>query len=251
MKTINQFGLVFLTFILVPFILFADQELGRIARYEGVVFMSCKTCVKKTKLTAENRTLYSEDIILTMENSQAFIEMNGGSRIIVKANSQLSINDSASYQSMGGRIFFNIKKLRKRLRKFLRVKVPTALIGVKGTQFAISINEQSTQVFLKSGRVWIEPQFAQFIKRLKDKESQYERDVAKREQAYKEFQERKKKAYYEVISVYEMNPGDSISITSLKDAKIEGDQKTKGNILLEDIAFTEEVRSQFDLFKKW
>ena len=81
-------------------------------------------------------------VVRTGANGQVELMFNDGSRINLDANSSLELEsagaESSSYRLMMGRIKAYMKRLGE--RRF-RVRTPTAVVAVRGTEFVLESNE--------------------------------------------------------------------------------------------------------------
>ena len=104
--------------------------------------------------------LYEGNEILTLANSKTSIEYRDGSRVRLFQNSAMVLNKSEE-QSTSKRTFkfqLTLKSgsLRGRFLKGLqrtKIRTPTALIGIKGTSFRITENNNKATVALTEGQL--------------------------------------------------------------------------------------------------
>ena len=114
---------------------------------KGKVYIKSKSGKKEKRLKINQKIPYNS-IIRTTRNSSAILFLRGGTLIEIKGKSKLILNKSFINKEIipvsviKGRVRFKIKKLLKN-QKF-NVYTPTAVAGVRGTDFDIQIADDGS-----------------------------------------------------------------------------------------------------------
>lgn len=109
------------------------------------------------KVSGFGALLEDADVVATGPGGKALIKMSNGDRVVIAQNSRLEVK--AGKQLSGMAFIFRIVsgKIRAQItqtrRSNVRVATPNAVIGVKGTDFVVSYNDESTQVATMEGLV--------------------------------------------------------------------------------------------------
>ncbi len=104
----------------------------------------------------EGLDLYEADTVVCLEESQAVLEMADGSRLSLAAATRLKLtrsvfsarekDRSAFFHQIIGKTRFVITKMADFKRSEVRVMTPTAIVGVRGSDFVIMATEAATRV---------------------------------------------------------------------------------------------------------
>ena len=97
--------------------------------------------------------LCENDKVITLEDSRAKIVSKKGDVFVMDANSVITLNQIDLVNADDGRTLFTIAK-RPQTESFV-VKTKFSTIGVKGTQFLVSQDDNVNQLSLKQGLVEI------------------------------------------------------------------------------------------------
>ena len=100
--------------------------------------------------------LFQADTVVCLEKGRAMVEMADGSRLTLASRTRLKVNrslydeaakDRSSFFSMAtGKARFWITKLISFKRTEVRVITPTAVVGVRGSDFVVAATQTATQV---------------------------------------------------------------------------------------------------------
>jgi hypothetical protein len=100
--------------------------------------------------------LYKSDTLFCLENSRASFKLNDGSILSLGSNTQMLISESiydashgkrASFLKMkAGKARFGITKLSNYNQSDFKVRTPTAIVGVRGSDFIIRAKKLLTEV---------------------------------------------------------------------------------------------------------
>lgn len=105
----------------------------------------------------KDMALYKNDTVITLKGGKIFLVMNDESTMTLASNTRLTINESlydpdktksrTSFLSMTmGRARFLVRELTGYKRSEFKVKTQTAIVGVRGSDFIVEAEEESTRV---------------------------------------------------------------------------------------------------------
>lgn len=139
-----------------------NLRVARIQSFSGVVKIS-KAGGEKTFTPVEGMSLVEGDGIITEKNSWIMLYIDDDKELKIDSNSIVNLSQLSGHISTKddktqinlwvGKVWSNIKK-KLRVRSKYEIKVPTTVMGVKGTKFAVESNaENEIQVPVLSGKV--------------------------------------------------------------------------------------------------
>ncbi len=146
--------LVFMT-IIWPGLTQADtKKVGEIVKAKGRVSIVRANTFKGIFWKKDPR-LFIRDIVRTKRKSMAWIDFIDGSKVVLEERSRLIIEKyipggEVRVKNPSGKVVY---KVSKRVRGKFMVETPTALIGVKGTEFATITTPIMAVVMVKTGMV--------------------------------------------------------------------------------------------------
>lgn len=104
----------------------------------------------------KGRDLFQKDTVVCRDKGRALLQMADGSRLTLASRTSLKLNssvysekkkDRSSFFAMArGKARFWITKLVNFTRTEVRVKTPTAVVGVRGSDFVVAATETTTEV---------------------------------------------------------------------------------------------------------
>lgn len=160
--------LIGLFFILpVPVVMAAASVLGQVEEVTGL--MKIQRAKQKTWLTAQRDTdVFFGDVITTGDESRGLIKLVDDSIIRVHANSKIVLNTMISPVEKKHSVLLFFGKLWNRIskkalrKKVFEVQTPTAVCGVRGTDFETASYEDGTMlVRVNSGEVEVDNEVVQ------------------------------------------------------------------------------------------
>jgi len=131
------------------------KPVGKVRFVQGKVYIVHD---KKNEgyLTSSNIPLYTKDTIFVMEMSRINLVFNDGSILTLGSNTRLTLSkidyipskkQRVSYLNMGiGKGRFRVQEYKKYKNSSFRVKTPTAIVGVRGSDFIIRATLTKTSV---------------------------------------------------------------------------------------------------------
>jgi hypothetical protein len=100
--------------------------------------------------------VYKMDTLISLERSRSLVEMNDRSRLTLASHTRITVNRSvyrkarrerSSFFSMAlGKARFWVTKMVESRRSEFRVKTPTAVVGVRGSDFVVAASLETTEV---------------------------------------------------------------------------------------------------------
>ncbi len=154
-------SVIFMSFLLVDSS--NGKEVGIITKAKGRVQIIKENSFKGVNYKFFKGIVELKDIVRTKRRSYAIINFIDKSKVFLDENSRLIVEDyipskTRLYVSTGKVIY----KIYKRVKGTFEVKTPTALIGVKGTEFLTFVKHGITIVIVKKGVVEVfNPEFPQ------------------------------------------------------------------------------------------
>lgn len=144
-KTLLFFTITLITLASLPIQQsFAASGVGRVAHSYGPTWIERGTQLDKLE---KGQIVFRNDAIITGSRGRVKIIMRDGSKVYVGAKSRISLRQytmkkdklfSATIHMLWGKARFFVNKLTTKNASF-RVNTPTAVLGVRGTQFIVSV----------------------------------------------------------------------------------------------------------------
>ena len=164
------------------------EAFAALERTQGQVRVSEEGAPFPQRISTFPYSLCPGDKVQTVSESQAHISHPGGD-LVLAANSLLAVNSIEEVELETGAALFEIAK--REGGRFV-AKTPLVVIGVKGTRFLASSNEERNDVALFNGGVEVERQDGQEMAyyRAKDiSEMNFEEYRRHQNQAFRDFQD--------------------------------------------------------------
>jgi len=191
-------------FILLPWsALMAEQSgfRGKVLKFSGdVEVINAKGETRTVKETDE--PLNEMDTIVTKKDARIVVQFDDGALSVLDEKSRLRVEKTSWFSYLGGKVYFTFKKVFGEPR---RVRTRAATIGVRGTTFIISENDEQNgeSIALKEGLLQIEstgPAFEIHKKRILDEFEQYKQQHQQAKQAMQdEFEQYKQQTMREFV----------------------------------------------------
>jgi len=205
----------------------AREPAGKIVHCQGTVMIFHDGSVPGQR-AVNGADLFIGDQAKSLTDSQAKVELVDGNRILLAEKSTLTIEGFDSYGVEGGRVLFDIQK-RGDLQG-LRVKTATALIGVKGTRFAVDSANDAVAIHLERGRLQVDAVGELFRRHKQNLKDEYEETLDQMKQAYEknvdqlktQFEEGSKQLAegdFESFQSFDMEAGQSFIVAADHEVK--------------------------------
>lgn len=223
---IKKYILVFVTGFLVLLqasIVTAEQTgfRGKVLKFSGdVEVTNAKGEMRVVK--AADEALNENDTIVTKEGARIVVQFDDGALSVLDEKSRLRVEKTNWFSYLGGKVYFTFKKVFGESR---RVKTRAATIGVRGTTFIISENDEKNgeSVALKDGLLQVESTGPAFEIHKQKEMSEFEQFKLEQQRAKQatqdEFEEYKKQAMKEFVEyrrMFTMQPNRVINLSGYR-----------------------------------
>jgi len=174
--------------------------------------------------------LFEGDRIVTGKESLAFLEYNDGSKVLLKAETELLMENEKLVSIARGRALFHM--LKQAIRRF-NVKIKTVTIGVRGTTFLTEATQDSSALYLKEGRLNVHSEEGEFKRFKKSELDEFESYKEKENDAFEEYKRKLEEEFIEYVKEFDMEGGTAISIRSneVRDITMPPDVESDFNLL--------------------
>ena len=143
--------------IIIMFFLFLFSiqatTLGTVKKIEGKAKLQGQDSMRKKSLEV-GKELVAGDTVLTYRQSKVVLELNDKTKIVIDAFAKLTLLSADKFDQDGGKVYYKVTK--RKGAKGLNVKTPFAIIGVKGTEFVITDDNNSKALSLNEGLVGVD-----------------------------------------------------------------------------------------------
>lgn len=133
----------------------AQAPVGKIASVKGEAFIAHP--LKAKEAVKVGGDVLAQDKISTGADGEVVVDMNGEAQITIGPGSYFKIQDktakNTSLEMFSGKVQCKVDKLGQ--DSSFTVKTPSAVAGVRGTQFeTVMDNKMNTMVAVSEGKVW-------------------------------------------------------------------------------------------------
>ncbi|MDH5611027.1 MAG: FecR family protein [Gammaproteobacteria bacterium] len=152
----QKIGLIMPVFILVFLIqsglCHAEEARGTILKTSGVVKI-INAQGETREATGANVVIHEMDTVSTSEGGQAVVRFNDGALSVLDEKSSLQVEKKNWLSHLGGKIYFTFRKVFGDNRQ---VKAKFSTIGIRGTTFIVTDNQDAQSVSLQEGQLVLE-----------------------------------------------------------------------------------------------
>ena len=131
---------------------YAGEARGHILKTSGTVKI-INAQGEAREVTGSEVVVHEMDIVSTGEGSQAVVRFNDGALLVLNEKSRLQVEKKNWLSHLGGKIYFTFRKVFGGERK-VRAKFST--IGIRGTTFIVTDDEDAQSVALQEGKLELE-----------------------------------------------------------------------------------------------
>ncbi len=186
-----------------------EQKLvGFIEKFQGVVKVKRVNSFRSTLVKGNNTKLFVGDIVRTKRHSWSLIRFLNGHKLLLEEKSILYIEKASALDLKNGRVYVRIRKGVKGLK----LKAGIALIGVKGTKFAVNVSKNGMLIYVKEGKIEITSLKGMFKRYVKKQKEEFEAYMKKELEEFKKYKKRIEKEFYEYIKSFELKEGNGVII---------------------------------------
>ena len=207
------------------------EEVARADKISGVVHKYEEDIKNKAVLLKSGDPLFEGDLISTGQDASAFIAYKDGSHLLLKAGTELHIEQEKAVSLSKGRALFRM--LKQSIKRF-QVKVRNVTIGIRGTTFLAEADKDDMAIYLKEGRLNILSEEGQFERYQKREIDEFESYKEKESREFEEYKEKLEEEFIDYVKEFDMESGSAISI--------QGDK-------VRDIVISPDVEQDFELFE--
>lgn len=219
-----------------PCISRAQETIGRFTYIEGIVkvYRNNSTPGVDTPgvelLVKKGDPVYRNDIVVTEEDSKAKIRFKDDSVIRLAQNSRMKIdkyNDDKRLMSLPrGKVRFVVSSLKRFDKRRGRpisfeVKTPTAVVGVRGTDFIVLQEKDGMGTFVKEGNVnvaAIEGEFIRYVQKEMDEYEKFQRELKKE---FEDYRKEMEKGFKEFVKEFDLSEMSAVMIVGNEIKKLD------------------------------
>jgi hypothetical protein len=140
-------------FILQSGLCHAEEARGTILKTSGVVKIT-NAQGEARDVTGADIVVHEMDTVSTSADSQAVVRFNDGALSVLDEKSSLQVEKKNWLSHLGGKIYFTFRKVFGEEDRQVKAKFST--IGIRGTTFIVTDNEDTQSVSLKEGQLELE-----------------------------------------------------------------------------------------------
>lgn len=194
---------------------------GKVLKFSGDVEVINANGEKRV-VKSVNESLNENDTIVTKKNARVVVQFDDGALSVLDEKSRLRVEKTSWFSYLGGKVYFTFKKVFGQPRQ---VKTRAATIGIRGTTFIISENENQDgeSVALQEGLLDVEstgPAFEIHKKKVMDEFAQFKQQGQQAKQVMQdEFSQYKKQTQAEFIEYrreFTLQPNRVISLSGYR-----------------------------------
>ena len=204
-----------------------EDKLGVIDKYTGDVLVQKDGSPRSTAVDAPAYPLHIKDILRTKRQSQAFLTLADKSKVILAQRSSLSFAGMNTYDlsESNGKVIFKIYK--KDRVQGIHITAKNAIIGVKGTTFAVDVTDGGFNLYMKEGTVSVDSIKGEFEHYKKSQMDEFQRYQQQTMSEFEQYKSQMQKEFREYVSSLSVSGGDSISVVGNKVVHIETPRDVK------------------------
>ncbi len=203
------------------------EKAGEVVKKQGRVKVFQENSLTGTLINHIPWDLFVKDIVKTDFASMAFVRLLGFDKLVLMENSVLYIEGIDRLNFEGGRAVFQIKKRGETAG--LKVRVKSVIIGIKGTRFAVTAEDEKLGIYLKDGQLSVKKIVGEFIRyRKKEEEAfeefrrEFEEGIRKEREEFEEFKRQTEEEFREFVKEFTLKPGQAVMIvgSEVRDVEI-------------------------------
>ncbi len=171
-----------------------NSALVTVTKVEGKVKILPASSIKK-HTAAVDELLFRGDKLITYADSKVVVSTVDNSKLVLNENSEITFIDMQILEQGRGEVYYNIQKRGQ--SKGLKIETPFSIIGIKGTEFIVDINETDGEIALNEGLIGVESLQAEFELHKQKVMTEYE---AFKNKQMEEFEAYKAQAQDEIVT---------------------------------------------------
>ncbi|MBZ4672297.1 FecR family protein [Deferribacterales bacterium Es71-Z0220] len=190
---------------------------GEVTEYKGILKIFKEKDFRGSIVTDNNTKLFSGYALKTGRKSEAKIVLIDKTGIILTEKSSLTFPQYNKIIADNGTVLFKVTK-RDEVQGFT-VQTKTATIGVKGTQFAVAVDNESVKVFCKEGSVGVKSLKGEFKRYVKKELDEYNQFLKDQFQDYTQYKKELKEEFVKYVKEFDMKPNMAVVISDSNEVK--------------------------------
>ena len=199
---------LFVTLIIASVSMLYANVIGIVQKVDGIVKVKHKDSIKKEKLKP-NYEIQEGDIISTFRNAKAVLELKDKSHVVLGSKATIVFNSPTNLEQNEGKIYYKITS--RDAKNKLKIKTNFAIIGIKGTTFVVSSEQNSSYVALKEGLIGvasIKEQFRLYKQKVMD---EYQKFLAQQQMEFEKFKNGQIAEYVGEAKEFDLKEGNVVS----------------------------------------
>lgn len=221
-KTISTVCFLLILFLSMASIAEQPEPRGKVLRVSGDV-EAINAKGEKRVIKNADEPLNEMDTIVTKKDARIVVRFNDGALSVLDEKSRLRVEKTSWFSYLGGKVYFTFKKVFGEDRRM--VKTRAATIGVRGTTFIISENNEQNgeSVALKEGLLQIVsngPAFEIHKKRILDEFEQFKLEQQKQKQQlqddFDQYKQQTMREFVEYRREFTLRPNRVINLSGYR-----------------------------------
>ena len=131
---------------------YAEEGRGQILKATGIVTI-VNAQGESREASGADIVVHENETVTTGKGGQAVVRFNDGALSVLEEKSSLQVKEKNWLSHIGGKIYFTFRKVFGGERK---VKTKFSTIGIRGTTFIVTDNEDDQSVSLQEGKLELE-----------------------------------------------------------------------------------------------
>lgn len=184
--------------------------IGQVQKVDGSVKVKSNGSFKKSRIKS-GYEIKSGDLITTSKKANAVLKLVDGSILVIDASSTIHFKDEKNAEQTKGKIFYKITS--RNAKNSLKVKTPFAIIGIKGTTFIVSADENASSVKLQEGLIGIQSLKEDFKLYRKEQEKKFNDFKSEQNKGFEEFKQKQKDEAAQITKEFDLHAGNTVSFS--------------------------------------
>jgi hypothetical protein len=229
---VSQLAFLFAIFMSIQNV-YADDSRGRIVKIQGEVYVIDGKGHRQGPVKT-NHKLHKDETVVTQKGAKAVVKFDDGALTVLSQKSSVRVEQSGWLSQLGGKVYYLFRKVVGKKESSKKVKTGFTTIGIRGTTFIVTDEENNKGIALSEGKLNMEsPGKAYEIHKQKqadDFETFKRQAQEKRESLYSEYSDYKKqlaKDFVEYKKSFDMEANRVINFNGnrVDETELSGDGK--------------------------
>ena len=181
---------------------------GSIDGVNGIVKISREGSVKK------GIKIQKGDLVTTASNAKALLKLIDGSNIVLDKSSSIHFTNLNEAEQKNGLVYYKITS--RNTNNSLDIKTPFAIIGIKGTTFIVSVQDQERSIALKEGKIGISSMKEEFELYRKNVQEEFNNYKNQQQAAYEQYLNESTGEKPEFVKSFDLNAKNRVTFDDKK-----------------------------------